>query len=1032
MAIQIERNENGNCVNFRGATQPVYWNNCLTAVAVGTDRINIENDIRSAGVGQTYYEYFNVKIEDFCDNNGASFANATAAANYINGVAKATPSGGIGPNDNINTTGIITASQFSGDGSGLTGITAAGSGVVIQEEGSNVGTAATLNFVGDTVTATISGGVATIGITGGGGGITTANINADTLNVSGVSTFQSNVHLGDDDKLIFGDDQDLEIFHNSGNNNTVIQENTNGNFVIKGTNLFLQSRNSEDFFKGEADGAVTLFYDDTEKFKTTGYGVTVTGIVSATSYYGDGSNLTGITTSQIIGYSAGGGGGSGIGTQLADNVTLNFGDSDDLQISHNGTASFIKDVGTGSLIIQGSNIRLQNGQSSGTALQITDGSAQLHNNNSKKLETTPDGVSITGIATVSSKVHVGGGTTFTEDLVVTGDARVPGILSIGTGTIVLDPSKDEILVGDVKLKRSSTGTIEIRSKDDALKDIKVKKIVSSGMSEDEDGNLSIVGVVTATKFVKPLGTSSQFLKADGSVDSTSYSTFDGNYNNLTNRPTIPTNNNQLTNGAGFITTSFVNTSQLNNDAKFITTSFTNTNQLTNGAGFITGVSTFSGNYNDLSNKPTIPTNNNQLTNGAGFITTSFTNTNQLVNGAGFITTSFTSYNQLSDTPTIPTNNNQLTNGAGFITTSFTNTNQLVNGAGFITTSFTNTNQLTNGAGFITSSGTAALSQGLTGTPNITVGDIVANNVSIAQTLTYEDVTNVDSVGLVTARTGIKVLSGGINAVGVVTATSLVKSGGTSSQFLKADGSVDSTSYSTFSGDYDDLSNKPTIPTNNNQLTNGAGYITTSFTNTNQLTNGAGFITTSFTNTNQLTNGAGFITGVSTFSGNYNDLSNKPTIPTNNNQLTNGAGYITATLTNEQVQDIVGAMLSGNTESGITVTYQDDDGTIDFSVTSQTDNNFTTTLKNKLDGIEASADVTDATNVDAAGAVMESDTTTANMSFVIDEDNMASDSNTKVPTQQSVKAYVDANSGGGGGGGGGVTTGKSIAMAMVFG
>lgn len=76
--------------------------------------------------------------------------------------------------------------------------------------------------------------------------------------------------------------------------------------------------------------------------------------------------------------------------------------------------------------------------------------------------------------------------------------------------------------------------------------------------------------------------------------------------------------------------------------------------------------------------------------------------------------------------------------------------------------------------------------------------------------------------------------------------------------------------------------------------------------------------------------------------------------TNNNQLTNGAGYITATLTNEQVQDIVGGMLSGNTESGITVTYQDGDGTIDFSVASQTDNNFTTTLKNKLDGIASGA------------------------------------------------------------------------------
>ena len=56
-------------------------------------------------------------------------------------------------------------------------------------------------------------------------------------------------------------------------------------------------------------------------------------------------------------------------------------------------------------------------------------------------------------------------------------------------------------------------------------------------------------------------------------------------------------------------------------------------------------------------------------------------------------------------------------------------------------------------------------------------------------------------------------------------------------------------------------------------------------------------------------------------------------------------------------------------------------------------------------VDAGADVTDATNVEAAGAVMESDTSTISMSFVIDEDNMISDSATKVPTQQSVKAYV---------------------------
>ena len=64
------------------------------------------------------------------------------------------------------------------------------------------------------------------------------------------------------------------------------------------------------------------------------------------------------------------------------------------------------------------------------------------------------------------------------------------------------------------------------------------------------------------------------------------------------------------------------------------------------------------------------------------------------------------------------------------------------------------------------------------------------------------------------------------------------------------------------------------------------------------------------------------------------------------------------------------------------------------------------LQTKVDGIEANADVTDATNVDAAGATMNTDTDVSSNSWVLDEDNMASDSATKVPTQQSVKAYVD--------------------------
>ena len=55
--------------------------------------------------------------------------------------------------------------------------------------------------------------------------------------------------------------------------------------------------------------------------------------------------------------------------------------------------------------------------------------------------------------------------------------------------------------------------------------------------------------------------------------------------------------------------------------------------------------------------------------------------------------------------------------------------------------------------------------------NASTNTLSSENISIGGTLTYEDVTSVDSVGIITARTGLKVTSGGINAAGVVTATS---------------------------------------------------------------------------------------------------------------------------------------------------------------------------------------------------------------------------------------------------------------------
>jgi len=61
--------------------------------------------------------------------------------------------------------------------------------------------------------------------------------------------------------------------------------------------------------------------------------------------------------------------------------------------------------------------------------------------------------------------------------------------------------------------------------------------------------------------------------------------------------------------------------------------------------------------------------------------------------------------------------------------------------------------------------TVATAQGLSGTPSITINALTASsgsvsgNFTVGGTLTYEDVTNIDSVGLITARSGINVLAG---------------------------------------------------------------------------------------------------------------------------------------------------------------------------------------------------------------------------------------------------------------------------------
>ena len=90
MAIRVERNEQGNCVNFHGSSNPTYWNACLTASVdeTETDTINIVNDIITAQTGVTEYEFYQIPFTEFTRADNSDFSTAQEAADYITAAAR--------------------------------------------------------------------------------------------------------------------------------------------------------------------------------------------------------------------------------------------------------------------------------------------------------------------------------------------------------------------------------------------------------------------------------------------------------------------------------------------------------------------------------------------------------------------------------------------------------------------------------------------------------------------------------------------------------------------------------------------------------------------------------------------------------------------------------------------------------------------------------------------------------------------------------------------------------------------------------
>jgi len=207
-----------------------------------------------------------------------------------------------------------------------------------------------------------------------------------------------------------------------------------------------------------------------------------------------------------------GGGGAGFIKDL-DDVT--FAGVDNQLLIYNSSTS--KWVGIASTALSGVPDELAE-DCTGTNLTLTNLSVtgiatyeDVRNVDSIGFITARNGIDVTSGIVTTPKLHVGVGTTFNEDLVVTGDARVTGILTIGTGSITLDPNAkqikgvDEIIIGTattVVIKQDDKGEVKFEDKDGKSASVGIGTTVSINTS----GIITAATIKASTAFYPPLYT----------------------------------------------------------------------------------------------------------------------------------------------------------------------------------------------------------------------------------------------------------------------------------------------------------------------------------------------------------------------------------------------------------------------------------------------------------------------------------------------------------------------------------------------
>ena len=115
----------------------------------------------------------------------------------------------------------------------------------------------------------------------------TGHTETDTLNVSGISTFNDTVEIpSDTKKILLGAEKEMQVFHD-GTDSLIKDTRNSGSVKIQADSFSVIDKDaSETMLSATADGNVELKYDGSTKIQTTSSGSIVTGILTATDFSG--------------------------------------------------------------------------------------------------------------------------------------------------------------------------------------------------------------------------------------------------------------------------------------------------------------------------------------------------------------------------------------------------------------------------------------------------------------------------------------------------------------------------------------------------------------------------------------------------------------------------------------------------------------------------------------------------------------------------------------------------------------------------